>query len=407
MSKSSHFTGQPIYSQLLSLLDKRQIMRLSQELSGERYTKRFDAWAHLVVMLYAVIKRFDSLREIAVSLLAEAPKLQHFGISTMGYRSTLSDANKRRPEAIFASIYHYVYAQYRHELSSDSCKKAQWLKRLQIIDSTTITLFSNLIFKGVGRHPKRGKKKGGIKVHSIIHAYEQVPCDIQFTSAATHDSFMLQSERFTSGDILAFDRAYMDYEKFELLSQRGAIYVTKMKKNLRYRLLSDTMVQAPEGLMELRLQEVIFSKIQSDGTVLQHKARLITYPEDKRSKLTTLLTNDLETDPYDLIQVYHTRWEIGLLFKQLKQNFPLRYFYGESTNTIKIQIGVTLLANLLLMVLKARLKRAWSFSGLATIMRICLMFYADVYTLLEHPERDWVRSQKQRGDPRYECLLFE
>ena len=118
-------------------------MRLSQEYSGERYTKRF-----------------DSLREIAVSLLAEAPKLQHLGISTMGYQSTLSDANKLRSETIFASIYHYVYAQYRHELSSDSCKKAQWLKRLQIIDSTTITLFSNLIFKGVGRHPKRGKKKG-------------------------------------------------------------------------------------------------------------------------------------------------------------------------------------------------------------------------------------------------------
>ena len=98
MGKSSHFLGQPIYSQLLSLLDRRQIMRLSQEHAGERYTKRFDAWTHLVVMLYAVIKRFDSLREIAVSLLAEAPKLQHLDLSTMGYRSTLSDANKRRPE---------------------------------------------------------------------------------------------------------------------------------------------------------------------------------------------------------------------------------------------------------------------------------------------------------------------
>lgn len=75
MGKSSHFLGQPIYSQLLSLLNRRQIMRLSQEHAGERYTKRFDAWAYLVVMLYAVIKPFDSLHEIAVSLLAEAPKL--------------------------------------------------------------------------------------------------------------------------------------------------------------------------------------------------------------------------------------------------------------------------------------------------------------------------------------------
>ena len=75
MGKTSHFLGQPISSQLLSLLDRRQIMRLSQEHAGERYPKRFDAWRHLVMMLYAVIKRFDSLREIAVSLLAEAPKL--------------------------------------------------------------------------------------------------------------------------------------------------------------------------------------------------------------------------------------------------------------------------------------------------------------------------------------------
>ena len=259
----------------------------------------------------------------------------------------------------------------------------------------------------MGRHPKLGKKKGGIKVHSIIHANERVPCDIQFTSAETHDSFMLQPDQFASEDILAFDRAYIDYEKFEKLTQSGAIYVTKMKKNLRYSLISDTMVQGTEGLMELRLQEVVFSKTKADGTKLQHQARMITYPEEKKGKLTTLLTNDLETDPYELIQVYRTRWEIELLFKQLKQSFPLRYFYGESANAIKIQIWVTLLANLLFMVLKARLKRTWSFSGLATIVRICLMYYVDVYTLLEHPERDWVSSQKQRGDLRYEHLLFE
>lgn len=122
MGKTSHFLGQPIYSQLLSLLDRRQIMRLSQEHAGERYTKCFDVWAYLVVMLYAVIKPFDSLREIAVSLLADAPKLQHLGLSTMGYRSTFSNANKHRLEAIFAAIYLHVYAQYRHELSSDSRK---------------------------------------------------------------------------------------------------------------------------------------------------------------------------------------------------------------------------------------------------------------------------------------------
>lgn len=87
----------------------------------------------------------------------------------------------------------------------------KWFNRLKIIDSTTITLFSNLVFKGVGRHPKIGKKKGGVKVHTIIHANEGVPADVRFTSAATHDSFMLIPSHLSKGDIIAIDRAYINY----------------------------------------------------------------------------------------------------------------------------------------------------------------------------------------------------
>ena len=132
------------------------------------------------------------------------------------------------------------------------------MKRLQIIDSTTITLFSSLLFKGVGRHPKTGKKKGGIKVHTVIHANEGVPSDIKFTSAATNDSFMLKPTTLSKGDIMAMDRAYIDDEKFQQLTERGVTYVTKMKKNLEYSILSDTMYQTPDGLMEVRIQQVEF-----------------------------------------------------------------------------------------------------------------------------------------------------
>ena len=109
--------------------------------------------------------------------------MAHLGISVMPRRSTLSDANARRPEKVFGLIYRNLYDRYKEELSSDSRRRQvpSWLKRLQIIDSTTITLFSNLVFKGVGRHPKTGRKKGGLKVHMNIHANEGVPSDIRFT----------------------------------------------------------------------------------------------------------------------------------------------------------------------------------------------------------------------------------
>ena len=243
MSKGTHFIGQPLFGQLINLLDKEKIARISRKNGGERYIKKFDVWQHLAVMLYAVIKRYDSLREIAGCMLPEARKLAHLGISVMPKRSTLSDANARRPESVFEAIYRDLYERYRKELSSDSRQRctAKWMKRLQILDSTTITLFSNLIFKGAGRHPKSGKKKGGIKLHAVIHANEGVPCDVKFTSAATNDSFMLAPSHYSRGDIVAMDRAYINYRKFEELTELGVTYVTKMKKSLTYQTQGDVM----------------------------------------------------------------------------------------------------------------------------------------------------------------------
>ena len=408
MGKSSHFIGQPMYSQVIKLLDKSRILQISRENGGERYTKRFNGWIHLVVMLYAIIMRFDSLREITASLLTEARKLSHIGITFKIGRSTLADANKRRSEAIFESIYRDTYATYRHVLSSDSRtgKTPQWMRRLQIIDSTTITLFSNLIFKGVGRHPKNGKKKGGIKVHTVIHANEGVPSDIRFTSAATNDSFMLKPSSLSKGDIIAMDRAYIDYEKFEQLTEKQVIYVTKMKKSLKYEILGDTIYQTPEGVMEVRVQEVRFTKKKQGGETIVHNARIITYVDVRKHKLISLLTNDMEFDPSEIIEIYRRRWEIELLFKQIKQNFPLRYFYGESANAIKIQIWVTLIANLLLMVMQKQLQRPWSFSGLATMVRITLMEYVDFYSLFNFPEKDWEDILAKTGQRFMEQLLL-
>lgn len=160
-----------------------------------------------------------------------------------------------------------------------------------------------------------------------------------------------------------------------------------MKKNLKYNIIEDCMYQNDKGFMEVRIQNVTFSKMLKDGTILIHHARIITYVDIKKHKLVSLLTNDMESDPNEIIGIYHKRWEIELLFKQIKQNFPLKYFYGESANAIKIQIWVTLIANLLLMVMKKKLTRSWSFSGLATMMRITLMYYVDFYSLFNHPEK--------------------
>ena len=149
------------------------------------------------------------------------------------------------------------------------------------------------------------------------------------------------------------------------------------------------MYQNPDGLMEVRIQDVLFTKKISKEQTIVHNDRIITYADTGKHKPVSLLTNDMDSDPDDIIAIYRQRWEIELLFKQIKQNFPLKYFYGESPNAIKIQIWVTLIANLLLMVMQRRLERKWSFSGLATMVRIVLMYYVDFYNLFNNPEKDW------------------
>lgn len=345
MNKNTHFTGQPLYSQLLSLTNPEKIKSLSRAGGFDRYVKKLDGYSHFVIMLYGVLMRFDSLREIVIGMLSEAHKLRHLGIDYMVKRSTLSEANKRRDSDFFAQIYFLLYNEYKGVLADSRTDKA-WEKLLHVLDSTTISLFSNVL-KGVGRNPKNGKKKGGIKVHTVIRADEGVPYSIHFTSAATHDHVMLKRLELTGGAFLAIDRAYIDYKFFEQLTEQGVFYVTKMKKNQRFVLQQSCFRVNPQGLVVLNDAFVEFSKEE-----IRHTSRKIEYWEEGKKLSSTLLTNNFELEPEEIIEIYKRRWQIEQLFKRLKQNFPLKYFFGESVNAIKTQIWVTLIANLLLTVIQ-------------------------------------------------------
>ena len=135
---------------------------------------------------------------------------------------------------------------------------------------------------------------------------------------------------------------------------------------------------------------------------INHMARIITYADIKKGKqpkLIRLLANDFGMPLEAIVQIYRRRWQIESLFKQIKQNFPLRYFYGECANASKIQIWVTLIANLLMTLLQKSLTRPWSFSGLATMVRIVLMYYINLNTFFEKPEEDLKRILLETAEP--------
>ncbi|MGL6143029.1 MAG: IS4 family transposase [Enterobacterales bacterium] len=401
MSKHTHFTGQPLYCQLLNLTDKQEIKDLSRLGGHDRYVKKLDGYSHLVTLLYGVLMHHDSLREIVIGMLSEAHKLEHLGVNYMVKRSTLSEANNRRSSDFFAQVYFSLYNRYKSTLADSCNNNKSWERLLHIMDSTTISLFSNIL-KGVGRNPKHGRKKGGIKVHTVLKATEGAPYSIEFTSAATHDHVMLKKLELSNGSFIAMDRAYIDYKVFEQFTQKGVFYVTKMKKNMRFKELDSHYRVDTNGLVVLKDSIILLEKDD-----IKHTSRRIEYWEIGKRKSSVLLTNSLDLDVEDIIEIYKRRWQIELLFKQLKQNFPLKYFFGESVNAIKSQIWVVLIANLLLSVVKRRVKREWSFSNLVTMVRQTLMYYIDLYKFCEHPEKAWLNiiSRQSLAPPR--TTLFD
>ena len=172
MDKGTTNSGLPVFGEIIKLLDKQRINTLADKMKANRYTKRLDAYQHLVIMLYAQLGQFESLRDIELGFLCAASRMNHFGMNYMVRRSTLSDANARRSPAFFEAVYNALYERYS-PLLADS-RPVKGLKgSLFIMDSTTISLFSQ-IFRGTGRDAINGQKKGGAKAHTVIKADEDV-----------------------------------------------------------------------------------------------------------------------------------------------------------------------------------------------------------------------------------------
>jgi Transposase DDE domain/Domain of unknown function (DUF4372) len=411
MGKGSYFTGQPVYSQVINLLNKAEIVKISCETKGsEAYVKRLDGYQHLIVMLFGVLKHFDSLRELEIGMKAEANKLQHLGLDYLVRRSTLAEANIRRPQEFFAKVYSALLERYAKFLADSRPAKTykgcthepkDWEKLLYMMDSTTISLFDNIL-KGVGRHPKSGKKKGGMKVHTVMKYHVGVPMVVQLTSAAKHDHYLLKEVHLPKDSTLAMDRGYIDIAQFQRLTEEGVCYVTKMKKNLKYEVLESVTYVNPQGLVTHVDQMVRFTRGE-----LTHEARRVEIFEEKKRSV-TLLTNNFDFTVEDISEIYRLRWAIESLYKQLKQNFPMHFFYGDSVNAIQIQTWVVLIANLLITVLSRSIRKHCAFSQIVTMVRLTLMYYIDFISFMEAPDKIWDDVQT-KGAPNAppEASLFD
>jgi hypothetical protein len=400
MSKTTFFFGQSVFGQLISLIEPKIISDASKTCDADRYVKRFKTKDHLISMVFCALAKCCSLREVSGAMLGLSGKTKHFQLDHIPKRSTLGDANQRRDAEVFGIIYNKLFRKYGH-VFSDSRIKDVINKQIEIFDSTTISLFKDIL-KCVGRKPKDGKRKGGVKVHTVINVDEAVPKLVWFTNSATNDHVLLNKLKMDPNTIYVFDKGYNDYKAFKRFSDNETGFVTRIKDNAVYEPIYENEID--EHIHSGVLQDEIIELTVKDGTTTSKlKLRKIRFYDRVLKREFEFLTNLFEMRPDLVAAIYKLRWQIEMLFKQIKQNFPLKYFLGDNENAIKIQIYCTLIANLLMTVIQKSLKRRWAFSNLVSFCKIHLFNYIHLLNFLENPDKDWQKAFNLERQP----TLFE
>ncbi|MBK6571462.1 MAG: IS4 family transposase [Saprospiraceae bacterium] len=393
MSKSTFFTGQPIFNQLISLIPKHIISNASLKYNADRYCKKFMAYDHLVTMLYTSLEKCTSIREVTTGLLACFHKLNHLGLRNVPRRSTLSDANSRRSSLFFQNVYHELY-NYYYRNSPDSLEEKDVKKRLFLVDSTTISLF-NEVMKGMGTHAFNGRKKGGAKAHMIVKAENMVPEFVQITEAIKNDKDIFPFLKLAPGAIVVLDKGYNSYAQFHKWDQEQVIWVTRMAETAYQVLVDSRPLSSDEKSLGVIADDVVNLGRPSNKSTQSICARRIGFKDLTSGKKFNFITNDMKFKASTVANIYKQRWQIELLFKRLKQNYPLQYFLGDSENAITIQIWCALITDLLLNIIKRVLKRNWSYSNLRGMIRLHLMNYINLIDFLNSPE-DSLNNYKEK-----------
>jgi hypothetical protein len=383
MDKSSFFTGQPIFTQLLKFLPRLTINRIAQRNKTDHYYKKFSSYYHLISILFSVFEKCNSLRELVTGMMAWQNRLQHLGFDFYPRRSTLSDANAKRSCDFFEQVYYALYQQHRCKFSPDSRRADE---RLHIMDSSTFELFSDVMI-GAGAFDRNGKRKGGVKAHMLIDAKHLLPQICYFTEARENDRVLMEKVKLVAGSILVFDKGYIKHSQWQQWNDESITWITRMMSNAYYQLIQEMPVSDAQHKRGVLSDQYILLGRGTNASTEIIPARRIVYFDKRKNREFVFLTNNERFQPSTIATFYKRRWAIETKFKSLKQSFQLKYFLGDTANAIKIQLWCALIADLLIrLIMNIAQKKKWSYSNLTALIRMHLGTYVNLIAFLNAPE---------------------
>jgi len=323
-----------IFASLLKPIHRRTFQKIVDQHNGDAYDKSFKSWDHLVALVYAQLAGIEGLRALEASFNANPQHHYHLGTGEFA-RSTLSDANARRPAGIFAQTFTLLAGQ------ADRHTRQEGAAMIRLIDASPIPL---------GKVCKWAKWNGrirGMKMHVVYDPLADVPMCVEVTPANINDVEIGRQVAIKPGATYVFDKGYCRFDWWQKINDCGAFFVTRPKTNMRLRARKHRSLRKRKGdEFEIIADDEVILTSKGDSQ-LPIPLRRVKIRREKGGVI-TLVTNDLARTAVEIAALYKSRWQIELLFRWIKQHLDIRKFLGTNDNAIRLQVLAAMIAYLLL-----------------------------------------------------------
>lgn len=368
-------TNIALFAQIVSKLDKNSFRKLVREKDTDKHCKGINSWTHLVSMLFCQLAKATSVRDISAGLKSATGNLNHLSVQRAPSKSTLSYQNAKRDHTLFRD-YYYKMLEYLGQQAQFHRVKFRIKSKILLLDSTTISLCLSLF-----DWAKYKTEKGAVKIHTLLDFDSKLPDYAYVTNGKVGDNTAAYEVPISRGSVVVADRYYGDFQLLNYWDSNGVFFVVRHKENLIFDSVKENELPDDRHQHVLKDEIIVVKNLKYKGK----KLRRVVVWNDEKGFAVELLTNNFKWTANTIGELYKSRWQVEIFFREIKQLLKIKTFVGTSENAVLIQIWTTLISILVLKYLKQIAKYAWNLSNLVAFLRLNLFVKIDLQYWLDMP----------------------
>ena len=370
-----------LFSQIISKLDRFSFSKIVAKHQTDKHQKGYNSWTHLVSMLFCQFAKSQSVRDISNGLRSATGNLNHIGIAKAPSKSTISYQNKHRSWELFRDYYYHLF-QHLGQHARFKRVKFRIKSKIFLLDSTIIILCLSLF-----DWAKYKTAKGAVKMHTLLDYDGNLPVYINITNGKTADNKGAYDIPLIPRSVIVADAFYNDFSLLNVWDSNKVFFVIRHKENLQFNKIKEN--ELPENRHEhIIIDEIIELKSKSSKMKYAKRLRRVVVWDEKNQNTIELITNQMTWSCNTISELYKSRWDIEIFFREIKQLLHIKSFIGTSENAVMIQIWTALITILILKALKALAKYNWHLSNLVAFIRLNMFVKINLQKWLDKPFED-------------------